>query len=370
MEKCYLFITRNYPPKIGGLEAYSYNLIREFELNDKAHKIVLTKSNLHLFWFFPFCLLKGLYICWRHKVDHIHLCDALLAPVGIFLKMLTKARISVSVVGLDMTYRNSFHQMLVPRCVRRMDHVICISRSTLDECTSRGIPLNRCSVIPIGINPDDAYLPLSKEDLLRKLEKITNVSVHNRLILVTVGRLVKRKGVAWFVQHVMPRLNSRCLYLIVGAGPEKDRILELIDRYDLENFVFLLGKRSNMDRNIIFNASDIFIMPNITVPGDVEGFGIVAIEAGSCGLPVIASNIQGIRDAVLDGETGMLVEERNVNDYLEAINTIQLEKEQIRATVISTFDWSRIYDQYHQIFAYPTKTKVPEQIKRSDIMDV
>jgi glycosyltransferase involved in cell wall biosynthesis len=91
-----------------------------------------------------------------------------------------------------------------------------------------------------------------------------------------------------------------------------------------------------------------FIMPNITVPGDVEGFGIVAIEAGSCGLPVIASNLQGIRDAVLDGQSGILVEERNANAYMTAIQNMQLDREQIRTTVISTFNWATIYDQYYE----------------------
>ena len=60
-------------------------------------------------------------------------------------------------------------------------------------------------------------------------------------------------------------------------------------------------------------------MPNISVPGDVEGFGIVAIEAAACGTPVVASDIQGIRDAVIDGETGFLLEERNVAAFVGAI---------------------------------------------------
>jgi glycosyltransferase involved in cell wall biosynthesis len=351
MQHRFLFITRNYPPKVGGLEAYSYNLIREFEKRNKTYKITLTKSNLHLFWFFPFCLIKALSICWKHRITYIHLCDALLSPIGILLKILTMARVSVSVVGLDITYPNMFYQMLVPRCVRRMDRVICISRATRDECTLRAIPDTRCSVIPIGINSKDAYLPLAKEELQRKLEKIIQIPVQNQLVLVTVGRLVRRKGVAWFVEHVMPRLDARYLYLIVGAGPEKDRIRKLVQRYHLGNRVLILGQRSNSERNIIFNAADIFIMPNITVPGDVEGFGIVALEAGSCGLPVVASNIQGIRDAVLTGKTGILVEERSVNDYVKAIKNIDLKKEQIRAIVIATFDWSHIYDQYYEILA-------------------
>ncbi len=351
MEKRFLFITRNYPPKIGGLEAYSYNLIRKFELKNQTFKIALTKSNLHLLWFFPFCLFKALFISWKHHIAYIHLCDALLSPIGILLKILTKARVSVSVVGLDITYRNYLYQLLVPRCVRQMDHIVCISRATRDECTSRGIPANRCAVIPIGVNQDDTYLPDSREDLRHKLEQIADVSVQNRTVLLTVGRLVRRKGVAWFVEHVMPHLDSRCLYLIVGGGPDKDHIQKLVTRYQLERRVFLLGQRSDVERNIILNASDIFIMPNISVPGDVEGFGIVAIEAGSCGLPVIASNIQGMRDAVLDGKSGILVEEQNVNEYRLAIKNMHLDREQIRAAVVSTFNWASIYEQYYNVLA-------------------
>lgn len=348
----FLFITRNYPPKMGGLEAYSYNLINKFETNNHTYKIALSKSNRHLFWFLPFSLFKALYISWKHNIAYIHLCDALLSPVGMLLKIFTKAAISVSVVGLDITYKNFLYQLFISWCVRQMDRVICISRSTRDECIRRGIPYNRCTVIPIGINPDEVYLPLSREELRQELEKITGVSLQNQLVLVTVGRLVKRKGVAWFVKNVVPHLDSTCLYLIVGDGPEKKRIQALVRSYNLENHVFLLGKLSNEDRNIIFNASDIFIMPNITVSGDVEGFGIVAIEAGSCGLPVIASNIQGIRDAVLDGKTGILVEEQNVSDFLEAIKNMRLEREPVRLIVISTFDWSQIYQQYYDILIH------------------
>ena len=351
MKQRFLFITRNYPPKIGGLEAYSYHLIREFEHHHPTFKITLTKSNPHLLWFLPFCLLKALYISWRHHIAYIHLCDAMLSPIGLLLKMLTKARVSISVVGLDITYRHFFYQLIVPRCVRQMDHIVCISRATRDECTARGIPAKRCAVIPIGVNQDSIYLPDSREDLRPKLEKIAGMAVKNRTVLLTVGRLVKRKGVAWFVEHVVPQLESRYLYLIVGAGPDKDHIQKLVRRYQLDHRVFLLGQRSDVERNILLNASDMFIMPNISVSGDVEGFGIVAIEAGSCGLPVIASNIQGMRDAVLDGKSGILVEEQNINAFKVAIENMHLDRQQIRASVISTFNWSTIYEEYYKVLA-------------------
>ena len=344
-----LFITRNYPPMIGGLEVYSYNLINEFEQHDITYKIVLAKSKVHLIWFFPYCYFKALYLTHKHTIGLIHLCDGFLAPIGMLLKLCTKARISISIHGLDITYRNLLYQSIVPWCIARLDMVICVSRATRDECIRRRIPKNKCIVIPNGIRPEEFYLSQNRDALRLRLEKLVAVTLSNRKILVTVGRLVKRKGITWFVDNVMPHLDTSYLYLIVGDGPEYDYIQEAVTRQNLQDRVILLGRVSDEERNLIYNASDIFIMPNIKVPGDVEGFGIVAIEAGSCGLPVVTSNIQGLRDAVINGKTGYLVEEGDVDGFVGRITDMNLDKAQIREIVNSTFDWAQIYKRYRNI---------------------
>lgn len=344
-----LFITRNYPPKLGGLEVYSYNLIKEFETHDITYKIVSTKSYLHLSWFLPYCLFKGLYVTWRHGVRSIHLCDGLLAPIGVLLKLLTQAKVSIGIVGLDITYRNSLYQLIIPWCVGRLDRVVCISRSTRDECIRRGIPFHKCTVIPVGIRHNELYLPYPRDDLRRRLERIAGMSLQNKIVLVTVGRLVKRKGVAWFIENVMPRLTTSYHYLIVGDGPEYKHIQQVMRRHKLQNRVLMLGKLSDEKKSIVYNASDVFIMPNITIAGDFEGFGIVIIEAGSCGLPVIASNLQGIKDAVIDRKTGYLVDERDADGFIAKIEEMNLDREEIRAVVNKTFDWAQIYKQYRRV---------------------
>ncbi len=138
--------------------------------------------------------------------------------------------------------------------------------------------------------------------------------------------------------------------MVAGEGSERGTIQEIVDRYNLQGCVLLLGEVSDEDRKLIYNASDIFIMPNITVPGDVEGFGIVALEAGSCGLPVVASNIQGLRDAVINGKTGYLVKEGDVEGFADGIRDMNSDKTQIRKIVNSTFDWAKIYKRYHDVF--------------------
>ncbi len=346
MKQKILFISKNYPPKLGGLEIYSYNLIKEFEKDYTVYKIVLRRSNLNLVWFLPFSLLKALLLTRKYSFKNIHLCDGLIAPLGILLKYFTRARVSVSIHGLDITYKNILYQWLIPRCVARMDKIICVSRSTRDECVHRGIPGQTCMVIPNGIRPDELHLNQSPKDLRLELEKILNIRLQDKKVLTTVGRLIKRKGSVWFVDRVMPELDTSYLYIIAGHGPEYQLILRKVKERDLQNRVVMLGRVSEKVLRLIYNAADIFIMPNITVARDVEGFGIAVIEAGSCGLPVVASNLQGLKDAIIEGKTGYLVEEGDTKSFLDRIRSMELKKENVRSCVNAKFHWSEIYKQY------------------------
>ena len=349
MKQKILFISRNYPPKIGGLETYSYNLIQEFEQHHIVHKIVLSRSIIHLLWFLPYCLVAGTVTAWRHSIGHIHLCDGLLSPVGIILKFITRAHISVSIHGLDITYRNVFYQLLIPRCTARLDKTICVSHATRSECRRRGVPDKKSIVIPNGIRPDELYLDQPKEVLQRQLEPIIGRANREKKILVPVGRLVKRKGVTWFLDSVMSRLDSDYIYIIAGDGPELASIRESIRTHEWEQRVFAPGRVTGDVRKILYNAADIFVMPNISVADDMEGFGITIVEAGSCGLPVVASNLQGIRDAVLEGQTGYLVEEGDADGFLKQIRSMNLAKEDIRTYVNAKFNWENIYLDYQNV---------------------
>ncbi len=344
-----LFITRNYLPQVGGLEIYSYNLIKPFEEKGFAQKIALTKSRIHLLWFLPYAFVRAIYLARKHSIPRVHLCDGLLSPMGVLLKLFLGVPVSVSIHGLDMTYENPIYQWFIPRCVGKLDKVICVSRATLEECVLRGIPSNLCSVIPNGINPDDITLSQSREDSRSELAERVGIPLEDKLVLLTVGRLVTRKGVAWFIENVMLRLPSSYVYIIAGDGPEYRPIAERLRQHGLQSRVFLLGKVSNEFRNLLFHASDIFVMPNVQVKGDMEGFGIVALEAGRCGLPVVASNIQGIRDAIMDGETGYLVGEKDIEGYIHRIETMDLSRESVRSIVIKTFNWQKIYERYRDV---------------------
>jgi glycosyltransferase involved in cell wall biosynthesis len=344
-----LFISRNYPPQIGGLETYSYNLIEYFGHHHAVSKIVLGKPRKHLFWFIPYALFKAVRLIKEGNVRRIHLCDGLLATVGFLLRSFFPVTVSVTIHGLDITFRNFLYRAIIPPCVARLDKIICVSRHTQKECVDRGVPDDKIWVIPNGINPADFQVSESRQAGRGELAKRLGIPLEGRKILLTVGRLVPRKGVAWFVREVVPRLDDSYLYLIVGDGPDFERISSLVGQCHLEDRVFLLGRVSGETRNKLLHASDLFIMPNIEVNGDIEGFGIAAIEAGCCGLPVIASDVQGLKDAVLDGRTGFLVEARNTEGFLGSIRKMDLDRDAVRSLVVETFDWQRISHRYEEV---------------------
>jgi glycosyltransferase involved in cell wall biosynthesis len=351
-----LFISRNYPPQIGGLETYSYNLIEYFGHRHAISKIVLGKPRKHLFWFMPYALFKAVRLIKEGSVRRIHLCDGLLATVGFLLRSFFPVTVSVTIHGLDITFRNLLYRAIIPPCVARLDKIICVSRHTQKECVDRGIPANKTWVIPNGINPADFQISESREAGRGELAKRLGIPLEGKKILLTVGRLVPRKGVAWFVREVVPRLDDSYVYLIVGEGPDFARVSALVDKLNLEGRVFLLGRVTAEMRNGLLYASDVFIMPNVHVHGDIEGFGIAAIEAGCCGLPVIASDVQGLKDAVLHGRTGFLVEAGNTEGFLERVRKMDLKREDIRSFVIEMFDWQRVFERYEEVLGpFPSR---------------
>jgi phosphatidylinositol alpha-1,6-mannosyltransferase len=124
------------------------------------------------------------------------------------------------------------------------------------------------------------------------------------LLLCSVGRQVKRKGHAWFIQHVMPKLAGNVHLVLGGKGPETATIAQAAKESALEARIHVLGLVPEEDLAGLYSACDLFVMPNIPVAGDKEGFGVVMLEAGLCGMPSIASRIEGIADVIRTARTG------------------------------------------------------------------
>jgi phosphatidylinositol alpha-1,6-mannosyltransferase len=264
--------------------------------------------------------------------------------------------------GLDVTTPFPPYQWLVPKVFDSLDAVLPVSRATAAACQERGLNADKVHVVPNGI--DLERFP-SLDDRAAMRGALRDALVADRyplpddaLLLCSVGRQVERKGFTWFVEHVMPRLPNHAHYWLAGDGPEHDAIQDTIDRYQLGERVRLLGRVSEENLVRLYRGADLFIMPNIPVEGDMEGFGIVMLEAGVCGCPVIASRLEGIRDVVEEGVNGHLVPPEDAQAFADAIRLYHDHPERLDADaaqavdyVTQTFGWTAIADRYVETLA-------------------
>ena len=341
-----LFITRKYPHSVGGMEKVSYCLGEELKKKVDTKIIAWGKSQKWLPYFLPKAFFEALIIIYRDGITNIHLGDGLLAPLGLLLKAITGKKVTVTIHGLDITYKNSLYQLVVPWCVSKLDKVICVSEATLKECVKRGIPKEMSTVIHWGIYPEEYKISATRADL----ENIAGRDLDGKKVIITVGRLVKRKGVYWFIDNVLPKLDHNFVYLIIGDGPERARIEDLIKTLNLKDRALLLGRVSDHDLKIIYNTADIFVMPNIEVEGDIEGFGIVAMEAASTGMLIVASYVDGMKD-LLNEKVGIPVKERV--DFAPRIKKALKDREQnsnisknVASYIQDNFSWTSIREEY------------------------
>jgi glycosyltransferase involved in cell wall biosynthesis len=276
----------------------------------------------------------------RRRSARIHVADAAGLPLGVICRWLSGGVLSATVCGLDVVYPKRWYQMMLRFCLERCDKVICISDATAEEVHKRGIVAEKITVIPCGIHPEDRSASSTRDPQL----------------LVTVGRLVPRKGVAWFVEHVFPRLlatNPDLHYIIIGDGPEHRKIALIIDRLHLSDSVSIWTDASDDVCKSVLDTASLFVAPNIHIDGDMEGFGIVCLEAGERGLQIAAANIEGLKDAVIDGQTGRFFESENADDCVRVIGEMlrqPLDPSVVRTVTLDHFSWEQIIPLYHDVF--------------------
>ncbi len=166
-------------------------------------------------------------------------------------------------------------------------------------------------------------VPAAADRSARRALLRSRLGLHDRVfVLATLGRLVRRKGARWFVLEVMPRLPEHVHYVLAGDGPERSEIAQAARSSGVTARVHLLGPVDEDTRGLVLGGSDLFVQPNIPVEGDIEGFGLVVVEAAMMGTPVVAARLEGIEDAVSDGETGMLVPPGDTAAWVDAVQAL------------------------------------------------
>jgi phosphatidylinositol alpha-1,6-mannosyltransferase len=354
-----LFVTRKYPPSVGGMQRVSLELTREVAKRRSATVMTLRGARIvspsHWVWL----ISRALQLKRSVGVSVIHLGDGVVAGLGVALRRVCQAPTAITVHGLDVTWQFPGYQALTPRLLSDYDAVIAVSDYTRQECLRRGLRSDQCSVIPNGVSLTVPH-SFTRSAARQELERRYRLDLRDREVLLTTGRLVRRKGVASFIEGVLPRLAAerpKLHYLVVGDGPDRERIGDSIARQGLSSRVSLLGRVDERLLWAAYQACDLFVMPNIAVPGDAEGFGVVSLEASLAGRCVVAADREGIRDALADGTTGVLmpwdqplVQGRVLSELLSNPDLADQLGQRAHQVVIDRFGWPAVAGRYLDLF--------------------
>jgi phosphatidylinositol alpha-1,6-mannosyltransferase len=197
---------------------------------------------------------------------------------------------------------------VLAQALRSASAVITVSRFTQHALIELGIKPVRINVIPPGIE-------------VKRFATRPDTAAREAWTLLTVGRLVLRKGQDTVIR-ALPQVAQavpHARYMIVGDGPDAAELRNLAVKLGVADRVVFAGRVADADLPGLYQACDVFVLPTRSDAGEVEGFGIVFLEAGAAGKPVIAGRAGGTADAVLDGATGLLIDPLDVQAVVEAI---------------------------------------------------
>ena len=315
-----------------------------------------------LAWFILSAIFTGWRLLRREPIDLLIGGSALMTPVLFVLSRLSKRPFMVIVHGLDLVYEHPLYQFMLRRLLPRADYVIANSENTQRLAEQLGVSRVNIQVIPPGVALPQT-IPAKRIDQFCAERQLTQ-----RKIILSVGRLAARKGIAEFVTVAMPGIVSEvpeALFLIAGENPTdslahkadvKEAVKTAVAEQGLEQYVRLLGRVDNETLRALYQCCDLFILPALDVPGDIEGFGIVLTEAAAASKPVVATRVGGITDAVADGETGKLVAcgdwdglKMAVVDLLTDEAKQQRMGDNARRRVEEKFEWPIVIRQYQAL---------------------
>lgn len=343
-----LLFTIEYPPFNGGVANYYGNLVSNWP--DKDDIIVLdnNKSKLISSFFFP-KWIPAFSKLWKaikkNQINHVIVGHILpLGTVAYFLSKIIKFEYTVIIHGMDIAYaRKRWRKKRISsKILLKAKNIITCNNYTADFIKNNFNEkiYEKVKVVNPGINRN---IQINQN----KVQEIKNkYRIENQIIMFSISRLVKRKGIDNLIA-AMPEVTKyipNLQYFIGGNGPDKEYLFQKAK--GVKN-VFFLGELSEEEKWAWFDICDIFAMPSRNIKGDFEGFGIVYLEAGILGKPVIAGDSGGIRDAVIGAKTGILVDPENIDQIASAI--IKLAKDKTlrenmgkasKERIIADFSWN------------------------------
>ena len=333
-----LFVTNDFGPRAGGIETFIIGLIQRrpfgqtivytsFQENSERYDADwLTNYGVRVIRDRSKILLPTPRVAFhlRNIVKSEGITTAAFgaaAPLGLLSASIKRAGVRRTVAlthGHEVWWAKVFPFNLLLRRIGSTVDVLTYLGEFTRNAISHGLTVQvQQSMVKIAPGIDvDHFLPTDSSALRKSL------GLTEKEVIVSVGRLVHRKGQDRLIEAMPEILKtvSNAHLLLVGEGPHRDHLQKLIQKHGLEGSVTLIGRIDYKDLPLYICVGDIFAMPSRSrlMGLEVEGLGIVYLEASACGLPVLAGNSGGAPDAVVQNETGLVVDGTNNKEIADA----------------------------------------------------
>lgn len=360
-----LLLTENFPPKEGGSgrwfwELYSRlprenvivvaNDTAEGRLFDESHDLNIIRVELESAeWgvasfkgirFYTNTILAIRKLIKQHNVREVH-CGRVI-PEGVVarvLKLLSGIEYRCFVHGEDVetAATSREHSLLVKNVCKSAKTLICNSENSASLVEKLAFETKqKCEVLHPGVDVA-RFVPAPPDEAFRR-----NVGWHGKRVLLTVGRLQRRKGQDYLVK-IMPQLLKEfpdLFYAVVGRGECKEELTAMVKQNNLHDSVGIYSDMNDDELIQCYQQCDIFILPNRTIANDIEGFGMVLVEAQVCGKPVIAGDSGGTRETMDVGKTGHVIDCSSPDSLLNNLYEL-LKKTSITDDKVNVADYAR-----------------------------
>lgn len=301
----------------------------------------------------------------ERQIDQIH-CGRLL-PCGFVALMLNKLDgipFSCFVHGEDANAVSSGADdgVMCSRQLRWMTRqvmnsvqtIIANSRNSARIAREQwGLSAERVQLLHPGCDTK-YFVPASRDADVRRA-----LGWGDRPVLLTVGRLQKRKGHDMMIRALSQVREAipDVLFAIVGSGEELEPLKQLVEAEGEQNHVLFHGKLADEQLRQAYQQADLFVLANRQIGTDIEGFGMVLLEAQSCGTPVLAGDSGGTAETMSLGETGEVVNCDSPNELAVRLIRLLLNRNELarraanaRSWVVEHFDWAALSQQAARLF--------------------
>ncbi|WP_288128096.1 glycosyltransferase family 4 protein [Thiomonas sp.] len=321
-----LLVTRNFPPLWGGMERLNWHmadeLSREYAVTvvgpagaaaQAPDNVTVIEVPLRPLWrFLLLASWRSLRAARRSRPSVVLAGSGLTAPMVWLAARFSGARCGAYVHGLDVIATHPVYRLVWRPFLRRMDRIIANSRHTAGLARSAGVDPARIEIVHPGVT-------LPTLDPQARARFRARHGLGEVPLLLSVGRLTARKGLAEFVAGVLPRIVAQrpdVHLVIVGDAPvdalyaqtqTPASIQAAANAAGVGKHLHFLGARFGAELAEAFAGSDLHVFPVRALHNDPEGFGMVAVEAAAHGLPTVAYATGGVTDAVAEGESGALL---------------------------------------------------------------